>query len=511
MEKVVTKKEFKEVIRPKLKKENKTIALCHGVFDLIHPGHIIHFEQAAEMADILVVSITAAKYVRKGPGRPYFSDDMRLKFLSAIECIDYVMLSEEYTVDDIVEAVEPDFYVKGEEYANEDADVTANMKPERELVEKHGGQVRYTTGRVYSSTKLINRGLAGLPKDVVAYMEKVTKNYSMKDVTDFADKAKKLKVLVIGETIIDRYTYCTVQGLMSKNMAYSARLLDSEDYLGGAAAVARHLATWCKKVTFLSVVGCEKELKGTLESAQDAGVKCCYVESKTFPTIIKQKYLSHEQKREEYTKVFGISNIPNNPKVDDEALGELKEILKDKIKKADVVYLCDFGHGLFDRELIDFIQKEAKFLALNCQTNSSNYGMNIITKYERADAFTLDQKELRLALPALADEEDAAFKELSGFLKSRCSWLTRGSKGAWGLEEYEKEDCPAFTLAVRDTIGAGDAFFSIACLFAAVGAPITVSTIMGNVAGALGANIVGNKKSIERADALKFASTLMNV
>ena len=128
MEKVVTKKEFKEVIRPKLKKENKTIALCHGVFDLIHPGHIIHFEQAAEMADILVVSITAAKYVRKGPGRPYFSDDMRLKFLSAIECIDYVMLSEEYTVDDIVEAVEPDFYVKGEEYANEDADVTANMK-----------------------------------------------------------------------------------------------------------------------------------------------------------------------------------------------------------------------------------------------------------------------------------------------------------------------------------------------------------------------------------------------
>ena len=113
---IVEKEKFRE-IRKQLKQDGKRVILCHGVFDLVHPGHIIHFENAKEMGDILVVSITAAEYVRKGPGRPYFSDEMRLKFLSALACIDYVLLSEGYTVDDIIEAVEPDLYVKGQEYA----------------------------------------------------------------------------------------------------------------------------------------------------------------------------------------------------------------------------------------------------------------------------------------------------------------------------------------------------------------------------------------------------------
>jgi len=103
MAQIVTKEYFKG-IRKRLKEEGKTVVLCHGVFDLVHPGHIIHFENAKQMGDILAVSITAARYVRKGPGRPYFNDEMRLKFLSAISCIDYVMLSEGYTVDDIIEA-----------------------------------------------------------------------------------------------------------------------------------------------------------------------------------------------------------------------------------------------------------------------------------------------------------------------------------------------------------------------------------------------------------------------
>ena len=111
MGKIITKEEYKEKIKDSIRREHKKVVLCHGVFDLIHPGHIIHFEQAKGMGDILVVSITSEKYVRKGPGRPYFSDELRMKFLEAIQYIDYVMLSEGYTVEDIVETVEPDIYV----------------------------------------------------------------------------------------------------------------------------------------------------------------------------------------------------------------------------------------------------------------------------------------------------------------------------------------------------------------------------------------------------------------
>ena len=83
--------------------------------------------------------------------------------------------------------------------------------------------------------------------------------------------------------------------------------------------------------------------------------------------------------------------------------------------------------------------------------------------------------------------------------------------GAYGIGQGKIEECPAFTLTVKDTVGAGDAFFSAAGLYAAAGAPIEAGTFIGNIAGALAANIVGNKESIEKVNVLKYANTLMNV
>ena len=220
MNKIVSKDIFKNEIRPKLKKEGKTIALCHGVFDLIHPGHIIHLEQAKSMADMLVVSITAAQYVRKGPDRPYFDDEMRMKVLGALECVDYVLLSEGYTVDDIIETVEPDIYVKGEEYAKAEDDITGKIAEEKALVEKHGGRLDFTTGQVFSSTKLINTAMSGLSEEVRQYMVDFKMRHTMQEIRNYADKISRLKVLVVGDIIVDKYTYCHVQGMMTKDMGY---------------------------------------------------------------------------------------------------------------------------------------------------------------------------------------------------------------------------------------------------------------------------------------------------
>ena len=129
MKKRVSKQEFAE-IREELRRQNKKVVLCHGVFDLIHPGHIQHFQEAKSLGDVLAVSVTAAKYVRKGPGRPYFNDQLRMESLAAIECIDYVLLSEGYTVEDIIEAAQPDLYVKGKEYKRAEDDITGKIVEE---------------------------------------------------------------------------------------------------------------------------------------------------------------------------------------------------------------------------------------------------------------------------------------------------------------------------------------------------------------------------------------------
>ena len=510
MGKIVSKEEFKKNIRPKLKSENKTIGLCHGVFDLVHPGHVIHLQQARELANVLVVSITAAKFVRKGPDRPYFNDEMRMMFLAALECVDYVLLSEGYTVGDIIETVKPDIYVKGEEYANAEKDITGKITEEKDLVEKYGGRLAFTSGQVFSSTKLINTAMSALSEEVKQYMEKLVANYNMLDIIDCADQVSKLNILVIGDVIIDKYTYCEVQGTMSKDTGYSARESHSEEYFGGSVAIARHLSSFTNNVTLMSIIGNEEEIRLRFldELADNIHLKLMY--SSEFPTIIKHRYLTRNVKREEYRKIFAINNIPKKMCYESEIHRNFNEKLKERVSDYDVVFVCDFGHGLLNKEAIQIIQEKAKILVLNCQTNSTNKGLNIITKYTRADFFSLDQEELKLAFPEDALDEEEGLKKLAKHLGGN-GWLTRGSAGAWGICEGEILKCPAFALSVKDTVGAGDAFYAVAGCFAAAGASTELGTFMGNVGGALGANIVGNKDAVEKVNVLKYVNTLMNV
>ena len=157
------------------------------------------------------------------------------------------------------------------------------------------------------------------------------------------------------------------------------------------------------------------------------------------------------------------------------------------------------------------IEKNARFLVLNCQTNSSNMGTNLITKYNRADAFSLDDRELKLAFTDYNQSLEDAFVRLSNHLHG-CGWHTCGSRGAEVIDEQENIiKCPAFDAQVKDTIGAGDAFFAVAALCAGAKLPWEVGTFLGNIAGSLAAGIVGNQQPVEKVNVLKYASTLLNV
>jgi cytidyltransferase-like protein len=99
-----------------LRKAGKTIVQSHGIWDLIHPGHICHLEEAGELGDALVVTITADKHVHKGPGRPYFNEQLRLRSIAALECVDYVVLIPFPDAGPAIECVRPHIYCRGKEY-----------------------------------------------------------------------------------------------------------------------------------------------------------------------------------------------------------------------------------------------------------------------------------------------------------------------------------------------------------------------------------------------------------
>ena len=316
--------------------------------------------------------------------------------------------------------------------------------------------------------------------------------------------------MVVGDTIIDEYLYCNVQGLMTKDRGYSARYQYAEQYLGGALAVARHLASFCEHVSLMSIVGMEEAIHSRILGELSNKMRVDMIYSSIFDTIIKRRYVTLNEKREEVDKIFAINNLPTPMCIDKESLDKFKAKLTSQISQYDAVILCDFGHGLIDQEVMGIIQEEAKFLALNCQTNSSNYGKNLITKYRRADIFTLDQKELGLAFSDYHQGEEELLLRLYGHFGSP-GWLTKGSQGATSVEKQRLIPCPAFTLKVKDTMGAGDAFFALASLSVIAGAPMEIGTFMGNIAGALAANIVGNKDSVEKVNVLKYAGTLLNI
>jgi len=138
----------------KLKKEGKKVGLCHGGFDLTHPGHVKHFEMAKKLCDILFVSVTSDKFVseRKGSGRPIYTDRLRAYMIASVEFVDYVVVTDFKLGIDVITGLKPTFYIKGPDFVNKK---TPGIEAEREVIRSVGGEMRYTTEPPMSTTKII--------------------------------------------------------------------------------------------------------------------------------------------------------------------------------------------------------------------------------------------------------------------------------------------------------------------------------------------------------------------
>jgi rfaE bifunctional protein nucleotidyltransferase chain/domain len=514
-EKIITKTFFKS-IRENLCKSGEKIILSHGVFDLLHPGHIEHLQEAKALGDILVVSVTAKKYVNKGPGRPFFSDEQRMKTLSALSCVDYVILSEDITVINVLDVIKPDLYVKGDEYKKFDDDITQNIEKEVNKVREYGGDIYYTSGERFSSTKLLNNCFPMLPDTALEYSKEFIKKYSFNDINSYIEEFSNLKVMIVGDIIIDEYVFCDIQGLMSKDRGFSAKYLGKEIYLGGVLAISKHISEFVQKATVCGILGTNSNIHSMILNDLSSKLLLDLQFDPNFTTTVKRRFIERRGKRNEYDKLFSINYLHDEEydkrsekRVDRE---KFYNRLYNKIKEYDLVILADYGHGLIDDKAMEIIQENADTLSINCQTNSTNYGTNIITKYKKADYFTLDQRELNLAFGTGSKDYHNLLVDLKEKLGCKSGWLTVGSMGAIGIDNEDRlTSCPALTLTVQDTIGAGDAFFAIASLCGKQGVPIEVSTFLANTAGAKATSYLGNSQAIKKIDFLKYISTLMNV
>jgi cytidyltransferase-like protein len=407
-----------------LRAEGKKIVQCHGTFDLIHPGHIYHLEEAKGYGDILVVTLTAERFVNKGPGRPYFNDKLRARSLAALACVDHVVVIPFAAAVEAILCVRPHIYCKGREYADAENDVTGNIREDVAAVEKIGGEIHYLGSVVFSSSKLINSHFDHVPVEVKQICQELAKTHPPAKIRKAVENLAGLKVLVVGDIIFDRYSYLRVQGLTSKNRILSGRYLYEDTQPGGALAVFNHIKQFTPQVRLVSLLGTEPWsldlLRRSVSPEQDLVVK-----DAEFTTIIKQRFVETVGVDKELSKLFSVNFIDAEPpsarlqeKLIENFLGALAGV--------DVVVVADFGHGVLSDLLRECVQSKSSFLALNCQTNSNNHGFNIIShQYQRADCFSLDQQELLLST-ARKDidytRELAPADEPQGFLRVADPW-----------------------------------------------------------------------------------------
>jgi cytidyltransferase-like protein len=483
------------------------------VFDLLHPGHVSHLQEAKALGDRLVVSVTRDEHVRNGPGRPVFPDDLRMSTLAALEVVDYVVLSEHPTAIPAIDVIQPDVFAKGRKYEDLEADVAESFAGETEAVERHGGEIGYLGRVVFSSTKLLNRHFDAMPAPALSWAEGFAGRHSRDDIRRVVDAMRDLHVLVVGEVIVDEYIRCETQGITVKDHIPSVRRFDSERQWGGSYAVARHLANFCGGVTLAGIAGPDDEIvRPETPAGAPEEIAREFVTDPGARTVLKQRYVVENPKREELAKVFSVKDMADPWDISAESRARYRERLSELMAEHDMVVITDYGHGLLDPETMGLLQARSPYLALNCQTNSSNFGFNPITRYQRADTFSVDQLELHLAYRDRGGAEPVLLARLREELRARAAWLTLGSSGALGATAEGVEPlAPALTLHVRDTIGAGDAFFALAGLCARMEEPVEVGTFLGQIAGALAANVTGNVEAVQREDLLNFASMILNV
>ncbi len=488
----------------RLRADGKTIALCHGAFDLLHPGHIKHLAAAKKLADVLVVTLTEDRFIRKGPGRPVFNERLRAETIAAIGAVDFVATAPWPTGIEVINQIQPDVYVKGQDYRDASQDVTGAIGPERDAVRAHGGHIAFTNEAQFSSTKLLNEHFSVLTDEQRGYLGEFRASHSAGDVAAQLDAMASTRVLVIGEAIMDEYHYCTPDAMSNKNPALSVRFDAEEVYAGGVLAVGNNLTGLCQEVFVLAGAGNSTGAAEEVLAGLQRGVRACVVARPDAPTVRKRRFV-HRLMNQKLFEVTFLDDRPIPPETEQAMIAAIDE----HAPHADVVIVLDFGHGLMTPAVVEHLTQTAPFLAVNAQINSSNRGFNSIRKYGHADYISVDEHELRLPFGDRYGPLEDLIRRLANETHCPRVNVTLGSRGSLYFDGESFHRAPALTNGTIDAIGAGDAFLAVTALLVKAGAPAAMIPFVGNSMGGLMAQIVGHRHPVDPIDLRRFISTLL--
>lgn len=477
--------------RDQLRADGKSLVQCHGCFDIVHPGHISHLQQARALGDVLLVSVSSDANVNKGPARPLIPDDLRAASLAALECVDGVFVNDTPTAVDLLQAVQPDVYVKGREY---ERSADPRFIAEQDVVIRGGGRVAFTSGEiVYSSTAIINQLTQTDPFEREK-LDRLRQRYDLSParlaglVRDFEGK----KVVVVGDYICDRYHFCDATSIASEGPMMTLRLLARRDYDGGAAVVARHAAAMGASATLVTHLGDDAESAAVRNRLASAGVETRALSHRR-QLVTKHRYLC------ETTKVLKVDEGPVSP-LDSAGVETLHRQTMDACDAADLVIFCDFGYGLLTATAVEKILPEVR-KKVPVVTGDVSGRQGTLTRFRNLDLVTPTEREIREGMADFGGGLNTVAWQLMHDTAIRGLIVTLGRQGAVAFDRapgetaqgrLRSEHVPATTRQATDPLGCGDALLAAASLTLAAGGSLQAATLIGSISAGLQATRLGN-------------------
>lgn len=455
-----------------------------GNFSILHPGHIRLFQLAKTLGDSLIVGVNSDETAISSLNVPIA---MRLEAVNAIQMVDLAIVIDG-DLERVLLEIKPDVVLKGREH-----EYLENI--EEEIVKSYGGKLVFGSGDfVMSSQEFFS--IVEMKSNV---LESAGKPFLMRNAIKLGDleriltKSKEIRVLVIGDLIVDEYIDCESIGLSQEDPAIVFRPVKSKRFVGGAGIVAMHSASIGASTTYIGVAGQDAEMRLAKALLTNSGVNVHLFRDSSKQTILKQRFKAGGKTQFRLNR-FDYVTITRD------ARQKILKRVEQCLANSDLLIFSDFNYGFLDAEIVSTIVGMARsagvYIAADCQISSqiANY-----LKYKGVDLVTPTEHEVRVTLRNNQDGLAAIAITFQNLLESKCLMLTLGADGVL-LQEQMSHDhgnfradlLPALNPNAQDVTGAGDSFLVLASLALAVGASVNEAAYLASIGASVQVSRVGN-------------------